>query len=178
MVFPGLRILVVEDEQEVRRLICDLLRYWGCDVEMAVNGKEGIEKYTEFRPELVLMDLEMPLMNGLDASRLIMELDPQASILLITGFPETASARKALEQRLVKAVIPKPFELDQLKLAIQKAVEQTKAPSLIKVRYKLLFVLFSLSAKIEHKLEFSDEEARGLRDILLEISDDLHKTNW
>lgn len=168
-------MLVVEDEQAVGQLFGDLLRHWGCELELAVNGKEGVEKYKRFRPDLVLMDLEMPEMNGFDASQEIIELDPQASILLVTAFAETALARRALEQGLVKAVIPKPFELHQLKTAIQETVKEPKPQPLQEVRGKLAFALLAFSYKIDYNLEFTDEEARGLRDILRGILDDLHR---
>lgn len=123
MAFPGLRILVVEDEQAMRCLLNDLLSFRGCIVELAVNGEEGIEKYRQFRPDLVLMDLEMPVMNGFDASREIVEFDPQASIFLITAFADTILARRALREGLVRIVISKPFGFEQLAMAIQWAVK-------------------------------------------------------
>jgi two-component system chemotaxis response regulator CheY len=129
MAFPGLRVLVVDDEAVVRNLLNDALRFWGCEVEMGFNGEEGVEKYTQFRPDLVLMDFNMPIMNGLDASRRIIEMDPQAAILLITGFCETTLVRKALEKGLVRVVIPKPFKLDQLVMAIQEAIKKPKPTS-------------------------------------------------
>jgi two-component system chemotaxis response regulator CheY len=175
MAFAGIRILVVEDEQSVRRLFADMLQHWGCEVEVAMDGREAVEKYQRFRPDLVLMDLEMPLMDGFHASREIMKTDPDAYILLLSGSPDATLARKALEERFVKAVIPKPFELNELKMAIQDAIKEPKRSSLEEVRCKLSFVLFALSAKIEHRLEFSEQEIRGLRDILRGISNDLSK---
>lgn len=129
MAFPGLRVLVVDDEASVTSLLKDALRFWGCEVEVGVNGEEGIEKYGQFRPDLVLMDFDMPIMNGFDASQRIMEMDPQAAILLITGFSETTLVQRAVEKGLVRVVIPKPFRLDQLAMAIQEAIKKPKPTS-------------------------------------------------
>jgi CheY-like chemotaxis protein len=130
MAFQGLRVLVVDDEQSARKFLHDLLRLCGSEVESAINGEESIEKYRRFWPDVVLMDLGMPGKNGFDASQDITELDPKANILLITGLPDTDLARKALETGLVKAVIPKPYSIDQLHLAVQGVVKKPK-PSAI-----------------------------------------------
>jgi DNA-binding NtrC family response regulator len=123
------------------------------------------------------MDLEMPLLNGVEASREIMELDPQTSILLVTGSPDSHLAQEALEKRLVRAVIPKPFELHQLKVAIENAVKKARPPSIQKIKARLSFVIFAISAKIEHNLEFTGNEIRGLKECLSQIRDDFLKVD-
>lgn len=123
MALAGVRILVVDDDQAVHRLLEDLLRFWGCEaLALAENGREGVEKYQTFRPHVVLMDMDMPTMNGYDASRAIMELDPKAGIVVLTGMPQSRLAIRALEQGLARVVIPKPFRFDQLEMAIQEAL--------------------------------------------------------
>jgi two-component system chemotaxis response regulator CheY len=123
--FRGLRVLVVDDDQAVCHLLGDLLRFWGCaEVNVALNGKEGVQKYQQVRPDLVLMDMDMPLMSGFDASRAITELDPQATIVLVTGLPDSRLAQKALEKGVVRVAVPKPFSLDQLAMAIQEALKK------------------------------------------------------
>ncbi len=127
MALGGVRILVVDDDESVHRLLEDLLRFWGCEaVAVAGNGSEGVEKYQTFRPHVVLMDMDMPIMNGYDASRAIMELDPKAGIVVLTGMPESRLAVRTLEQGLAKVVIPKPFRFDQLEMAIQEALRNRR----------------------------------------------------
>ncbi len=122
------RILVVDDDPGVHRVLEDLLRFWGCEgVEAAANGQEGVEKYRSFQPHVVLMDVDMPVMNGYHASRSIVEMDPQAAIILLTGLPDSRSARRALQQRLARVIIPKPFQFDQLRMAIEEALRE-RAP--------------------------------------------------
>jgi two-component system chemotaxis response regulator CheY len=128
MVFGGLRVLVVEDEQVMRDLLSDLLCLWGYKVEVAVDGKDGVEKYQRFRPHIVFMDLEMPLMNGFVASREIMKLDSQACIVLVTGFPESLLALRSVEEGLARTLIAKPFRLNQLEMAIQELIESPMPP--------------------------------------------------
>ena len=126
----GVRVLIVDDDPAVRSVLEQVLRFWGCEsVETAVNGKEGVEKYPEFLPHLVLMDVEMPAMNGYDASRTIREQDPGAAIILLTGLPDGEMARKTLERGFAKVVIPKPFRFEQLKMAIHEVLKGKEAPS-------------------------------------------------
>lgn len=129
MTFQRLRVLVVDDDQSTQHFLRDLLCFWNCgEVEIASNGEEGVQKYRQFRPDLVLMDLDMPLKNGLDASCDIMKLDSHATILLITCAPNNTQAQQALEKGFVKVVIPKSFHFNQLEMAIQEVLEKPKSP--------------------------------------------------
>jgi YesN/AraC family two-component response regulator len=87
-------------------------------VDVAKNGKDGVDRYATFHPHAVLMDVEMPEMNGFDASRAIVGMDPEARILMLTGIPQGELALRALEQGLVRLVLPKPFRFQQLKMAM------------------------------------------------------------
>jgi CheY-like chemotaxis protein len=127
--FPGLRVLLVDDEESVRDLFTIRLERWGCEVAVAKGGQEGVERYRHLRPDLVLMDLRMPGGNGIEASRAIVDWDPEASIILITGSPDAFLARKALEEKLVKLVVPKPFHFDQLEMAMREVVKTRKPAS-------------------------------------------------
>jgi CheY-like chemotaxis protein/DNA-binding XRE family transcriptional regulator len=124
--FSGLRVLVVDDDESVRDLLTEQLGFWGCQVHLAATGEEGVERYRHLGADLVIIGLEAPARNGFDASRDIMELDPHASIILTTGSRDRSLARKALERALVRVVIPKPFYMDQLELAIQEAIRKKR----------------------------------------------------
>ena len=117
-----LRVLVVDDEESVRDLLITRLERWGHRVTAAPDGESALRAYRHLRPDLVLMDLEMPRCNGLDASRAIREEDPGASIILITASPDAPAARKALEMGYVQVAIPKPFYFEQLRMAMREAV--------------------------------------------------------
>jgi two-component system chemotaxis response regulator CheY len=124
----GLRVMVVDDDRAVHSLLTEVLRFWGCGiVEVAETGREGVEKYSGLRPQLVIMDISMPVMNGYDACRAIKAIDPGAPIIVITGVPDGGLARKTLEQGLAKVVLPKPFRFDQLRVAIGEALRGTEA---------------------------------------------------
>jgi DNA-binding NarL/FixJ family response regulator len=82
----ALKILVVDDHEAVRKGVCAILSS-RLDIEVcgeAVNGKEAIEKAKELRPDLVILDITMPVLNGFDAAREILKILPEARILMFS----------------------------------------------------------------------------------------------
>ncbi len=104
-------------------MLTDLLERRGYqDIQVAVDGHKGIEKYKESRPNIVLMDLEMPVMDGYHSSREIKEYDPGANIVLITADPMSPYVQKALEEGYACQVVAKPFLIDDLFGAIEESL--------------------------------------------------------
>jgi DNA-binding NarL/FixJ family response regulator len=80
------RILVVDDHEAVRKRVCAILSA-RLDIEVcgeAVNGKEAIEKAKELRPDLVILDITMPVLNGFDAAREILKILPKTLIIMLS----------------------------------------------------------------------------------------------
>jgi CheY-like chemotaxis protein/DNA-binding XRE family transcriptional regulator len=124
--FEGLSVMVVDDEQGVRDLLRGRLEHWGCQVRVASEGDEALMMYRASPPDVVLMDMEMPGKGGLAAIEEILGVDPQASILLMTGAWDTGPARRALERKMVKLVLAKPFHMEQLEMALQEVAPKTR----------------------------------------------------
>jgi|GEM_PF-404683 CheY-like chemotaxis protein/DNA-binding XRE family transcriptional regulator len=124
--FPGLKVMLLVDDDWMREVLTERLQYWGCKVEAAMSREEAVERYPEVRPQLVLMDLGAAGKEAFDTSQRIVEQDPDAAILLLTGPSDASMARKALREGVVKVVISKPFYLEQLLLAIQEAIRKPK----------------------------------------------------
>ena len=81
-----MRILIVDDHEAVRKGVCAILSS-RLDTEIcgeAVNGKEAIEKAKELRPDLVILDITMPVLNGFDAAREILKILPQTLIIMLS----------------------------------------------------------------------------------------------
>ncbi len=117
------RILVVEDEDSVSKTLTALLEFRGYqNVQVANNGHEGVTKYKETRPSIVLMDLEMPVMNGYHSSREIKKYDPSAKILLITANPLSPFAQRIIQEGYASQILSKPFSLDELLEAIESSL--------------------------------------------------------
>jgi DNA-binding NarL/FixJ family response regulator len=92
-----MRVLLVDDSAAARRIVRVLLEdNTGFEVcGEAENGREGIEKAQELRPDLIVMDLSMPVMNGMDATRAIRRIMPNVPILLLSGHSDLLTLNEA-----------------------------------------------------------------------------------
>lgn len=104
----GHRVLVVDDQKGVRRLLEELFKKEGYEVNVAVDGKDSVEKVKAYPPDIVLMDMKMPNMNGLEASQEIIKYDQTIPIIMMTAYGEMEVVQKALEVG-VKKVYHKAF---------------------------------------------------------------------
>jgi len=104
------KLLVAEDELGMRKLYRRLLGKT-YDIEEAENGLEAVSSYRENRPDVVLMDMRMPVMDGKEAIREIKSFDPDSKIIALTGYSYS-------ESELGVPVLCKPFTPDELKLKI------------------------------------------------------------
>ncbi len=111
----GERILIVDDDMGVLSTLSEILELEGYStIAQACNGLEGLEKYKELRPDLVLMDMEMPVMDGYESSREIKAFDPEANILILTGNPDASQARKTVEEGYAGVLLKKPVKWSEL----------------------------------------------------------------
>lgn len=114
------RVLVVDDAVIMRLAIKIILEQNGHKViGEAVNGHEAVKKYTEFKPDIVTMDITMPVMDGLHAVKEIIKIDPQAKILMISAMGQESMVREAIMNG-AKNFIVKPFNEDVVIKAVNK----------------------------------------------------------
>jgi len=118
---PGKRreVLVVGDNVTVRDALSRLLSSSGCDVALAVNGLEAGALFVTGAYDLVMTDLEMPLMNGWELSRLVKERSPKTPVIIVTGLNDNGHWEK-INMRYVDAIIMKPFKLKDVDSTIQR----------------------------------------------------------
>ena len=115
------KIITIDDEAPVRLLIRQCLRRENCDVFEASNGREGLDVIRDVVPDLVLMDVTMPEMNGIEALQAIRTDAALAHIpvLLLTGFKDSEQLDKALQLPHTD-LLPKPFQISDLKARVAK----------------------------------------------------------
>jgi two-component system, chemotaxis family, chemotaxis protein CheY len=111
---PEKKILIVDDNDHIHAIFKEYFESHGYSAETAQNGLEGVDKYRTVKPDLVLMDMQMPVMNGYESSKGIRTLDPQAKILMVTGHPDDPLAVQCLREGYVNTIISKPFNLQNL----------------------------------------------------------------
>jgi len=118
----GKKVLVVDDAAFMRMLLKDMITKAGYEiVGEAANGKEAIEKYKELNPDIVAMDMIMPEMNGIEATKEIMRLDPNAKIIVCSAMGQQMMVIEAM-QAGAKDFIVKPFRQDKVIEVLSKVV--------------------------------------------------------
>ncbi len=115
------RILVIDDEADVRELLRDILSDAGHDVEMAHNGCEGIEMFEKQAYDLVLTDLGMPVMSGWEVAGKIRQMNKCVPIALVTGW-NVVLDDAAMHSSGVNLVVHKPFQVDQVLNLVKEGI--------------------------------------------------------
>ncbi|HQR16974.1 MAG TPA: sigma-54 dependent transcriptional regulator [Gemmatimonadales bacterium] len=115
------RILVIDDEAGIRDALKQVLAYEGHDVRVAGSGGEGLTIYPDFRPHLVFLDVKMAGLDGLDTLTRLRELDPTATVVMISGHGTIATAVEAT-QRGAFDFLEKPLDSDRLLVTVRNAL--------------------------------------------------------
>jgi DNA-binding NtrC family response regulator len=116
------KILIADDEKNMIWALKKALKSEEYSVITALNGREAIEQVENQSPDLVLLDLKMPEMDGLEALKRIKEISPTISILMITAHGTMESAIEAMKMGALD-YISKPFDIEELKIQIRKALD-------------------------------------------------------
>ena len=117
-------ILIVDDAAFMRMMIKDILTKNGYNVVgEAENGLKAVEKYTELKPDLVLMDITMPELDGIGALKKIKEADSNALVIMCSAMGQQAMVAQSIQYG-AKDFIVKPFEEDRLIASIDKVMSR------------------------------------------------------
>ena len=120
---PLARILIVDDDREIVDLLREFLERNGYAVDSAANGREGLSRIVAARPDLVLLDIRMPDMDGMRALQLAQAIDPTLAVIMVTGNADIELARETLRAGAVDYVA-KPLNLEYLALAVAAAMHR------------------------------------------------------
>lgn len=117
------KVLIVDDSRTSRKILRNLLEETGYEIAgEAVNGDEGYIKYKELAPDLVTMDITMPVTDGIQALQLIKHFDKDAKVVMITAAGQKEKMMQALKEGAAE-FITKPFEKEEVINTISKVVE-------------------------------------------------------
>ncbi len=118
----GKNILICDDAAFMRMMIKDILTKNGYTVAgEAENGAKAVERYLELKPDLVMMDITMPEMDGIQALKKIKQADPGANVIMCSAMGQQAMVIEAIQSG-AKDFIVKPFDKDRVLEAVKKAV--------------------------------------------------------
>lgn len=121
----AIRILVVDDEEGMRNLLAIMLKKEGYDVTVASNGDEAIRASEKEIFDLVITDVRMPKISGMEVLRAIKEISPETIVLVMTAYSSTESVIEAMRGGAYDYVT-KPFQVDEVKITIANALERKR----------------------------------------------------
>jgi two-component system, NtrC family, response regulator AtoC len=119
------RILIVDDEEVIRNSIALYLRQEGYQVDVCTSGEEGLQRIEEVGPDLVLLDVKLPTLGGLDVLQRAKKLKDDLIVIMITAFGSIESAVQAMKAGAYD-YITKPLDLDELDVIIKKGLETVR----------------------------------------------------
>ncbi len=111
------KILVVDDEVEVVRILQDFLTSKGYEVATALNGAEALAKVREMKPDIVLLDIIMPGIGGIDTLKEIKKIDPTIAVIMVTAVVDEELANRAVKLGAFD-YITKPINIDYLETCV------------------------------------------------------------
>ena len=117
------RVLVVDDEENIREVLSNYLSTMNYDVVTATDGQDALNKYKKGEFDLIISDLLMPNIDGLELLRRIRSIDNEVIFLMITGYPSIETAVEAIKKGAYD-YITKPFHMEDVKLRIERAFEK------------------------------------------------------
>ena len=118
----GKNVLICDDAAFMRMMTKDILTKNGYNIAgEAENGKKAVEKFNETKPDLVLMDITMPEMDGIQALKKIKEMDPGACVIMCSAMGQQAMVIEAIQSG-AKDFIVKPFQAERVLEAVKKVI--------------------------------------------------------
>lgn len=115
------KILITEDETALRSFVARALRLDGHETTEAEDGCDGLEKLSQGKFDLLLSDIRMPVMDGIELAEQTAKNYPDTKILLMTGYAEQRERADDLAQIIID-VVPKPFSLPDIRQAVARAL--------------------------------------------------------
>jgi two-component system response regulator PilR (NtrC family) len=154
------RVLVVDDEKSMREILEIFLRNEDYDVSVAADGKSAVESIRSDIFDLIISDMKMPKMGGLELLKNVKESSPDTVFVVMTAFGTTESAVEAMKLGAYD-YIQKPFQMDDIRLVVKNALEKQKLQKDVSILKKQLNI-----ASIENIIG----ESRAMQELFTVIS--------
>lgn len=163
-------ILVVDDDPDIREILKDRLESLGYRVSTAACGKEGLEILEKEYPQLILLDIEMPALSGIEVLKEIRKKELEITVVMITAYGTIERAVEAMKEGAYD-FLPKPFEPDHVALIVRKALERERLKRGVEIlsgqvgeRYRLIA---GKSAKMAAAIDLARKSATSRSTVLL-----------
>lgn len=123
----GLRVQIVDDSLLMRNKMASVVKKLNYEVVgLAANGRQAIKDYEDLQPDIVIMDVAMPEMSGIETVKLMVARYPKAKIIMVSGLNQKKMVIEALENG-AKHFIIKPFQIERLQEAVSHVLEAAAA---------------------------------------------------
>lgn len=142
------KILVIDDERSIRNALLEILTYEGFEVELAENGIEGVEKFVSGAFDVVLCDIKMPEMDGIEVLEKIFETEKDVQVIMISGHGNVENAVEAIKKGAYD-FIEKPLDLNRLLITVRNALDKTTLATENKVLKKKVNKAFDMVGESE-----------------------------
>ncbi len=123
MILDKPTLLYVEDDNEIVQNIVFLLQDYFSEIFIAIDGEQAIDSYSQNKPDIVLLDINLPKINGIEVAKIIRKDDQEIPILFLTAYSDKDKLMSAINIS-ASAYIVKPFKIDELKTAINKIMSK------------------------------------------------------
>jgi DNA-binding NtrC family response regulator len=121
-------ILAIDDEQNIRHLIQSEFELEGLAVTTAGSGEEGLKLFDSDRFDVVLLDINLPKLNGVEVLKQLKQKAPQTEVIMITGYGDVKSAVESIKQG-ARDYITKPFKLNEILALVKQAIQENRNPA-------------------------------------------------
>lgn len=139
------RILVVDDDKDLRGVVREVLKEEGFAISEAEDGISAVKLFRKSPPDAVLLDLNMPYMNGIDAMHELRKIGPDVPIIILTAYGDIPTAVDAIKHGVYDFMI-KPPEFDRLVLTLRRALEKRR------LEIEVIRTTTALESSLEHQL--------------------------
>ena len=183
-----MEILLADDDSKIQRSLTNILSVQGHNCKTTSDGFEAVDAYKKNSYDCVLLDIEMPKMNGIEAAKTLLSINPDVSIIMVTAFKDLdiirSTMRAGVYDYLVKPVLPEELGrvlekvkernfLLRIKRDYQAELETKVKEQKEKLEKKMLDTITSLVNALEAKDPYQEGHSKQVKEIALQISDRL-----
>jgi len=143
----GERVLIVEDDPSTREGLAELVQTWGFQTEEAADGEEGLRKVTSFRPAIIVSDMVMPRVGGMELLRALKDQLSDLTLILLTAQGTVETAVEAIKEGAYD-YLSKPVDPQRLQILLKKAVERNDTAEIRSASEALTSVWNEVSSKL------------------------------
>jgi len=164
------KILVVDDNRELREILEEYLKGEGDNVEGARNGKEALEKYRENQYDLIITDLNMPEVPGMELIKTIRQENDITEFVIITGYASMDSAVDAIKIGAFDYIV-KPFRMEELKVVVKNVRDKVRLKKLNAQLYETLKGFYGEIERYRQKSEDTVGNKESKEEVFESVSD-------